>query len=453
MSQSVSRRQFLAASGGAAAVGGLLAACGSSSGGSGSPITIWAAFPDKKTQTYYQTKTIDAFSTTTKPGITLAVKQTSTIDQLMATSLASGRGPDIIGSDGPTIVVQYADAGNVLDLTAYAKKYQWSTKIQKWALETGMVDGKLYGLPTSSESMVMLYNPGTFAKYGWKVPTDRAGFETVCADAKAKGLLPVAAGNADFRQATEWHVTAFLNQSAGNTAVHSALTGATKWTDPAFVDTITLLKSYFDKGWYGGGSENYFTNKFADLYAKLASGEAAMMITGSWGFTEIGPYFGSAAGNKATWDWAPLPVLSSGASPGSYVLAIGGDNSVNSKSKDPDAAAAFLDWTLDPKRATQAVADVSFQLPPINVAAADFPASVDPRLKRFYLDLSATKSVGYATWSSFPPKTDTYIYTSMDKVITGSMTPAAYCQGIEGVFGPELAAKKVPPLSSPLSAS
>lgn len=453
MSQPLSRRHFLAASGGAAAAAGLLGACGSSSGSVGSPVTVWQAFPDKPTQTYYEKTTIDAYTKTHKPGITLAVKQTSTIDQLIATSLASGRGPDVIPSDGPTIVVQYADAGNVLDLTTYAKKYQWSTKVSKWALETGMVDGKLYGLPTSQESMVMLYSPATFKKYGWKVPTDRAGFEQVCTDAKAKGLLPVAAGNADFRQATEWHVTAFLNQAAGNTAVHSALTGATPWTANPFVDTITLLKSYFDKGWYGGGSQSYFTNKFADLYSKLAAGQAAMMITGSWGFSEIGPYFGSAAGNTATWDWAPLPLLTSTATPGSYVLAIGGDNSVNSKSKDPAAAAAFLDWSLDPKRATAAVAAVNAQLPPINVAAADFPAAVDARLKRFYLDLSSTKSVGYATWSSFPPKTDTYIYTSMDKVITGSMTPAAYCAGIQSTFAPEFKAGKVPPLSSPLSAT
>ena len=459
MSQPLSRRRFLTASGGLAATGALAAACGGSSGSgsgsgsSGSPVSIWAAFNSKSDQNYYETNTVDAYTKSHKPGVSLSVKQTSTINQLIQTSLASGRGPDVIPSDGPTIVVQYADAGNLLDLTAYAEKYKWSTKVAPWALETGMVGGKLYGLPTSSESVVMLYNPETFTKNGWSVPTDRAAFEKICQDAESKGMMPVAAGNADFRAATEWHVTAFLNQVAGNEAVHSALTGKTKWTDPAFVDTISLLKSYFDKGWYGGGKQNYFTNKFADLYAKLASGKAAMMITGSWGFTEIQPYFGKAAGNTATWDWAPLPLLSDKATAGSFVLAIGGDNSINSKSKNPDAAAEFLDWTLDPGRATKAVADVAFQLPPINVKASDFPSSVDARLKRFYVDLSATKSVGYATWSSFPPKTDTYIYTSMDKVITGSVTPEAYCEGLDAVFAPELAAGKVPPLSSPLSSN
>ncbi len=458
MSVPLSRRRFLTTSGGLAATGALFAACGGSSGSSGSgsggsPVTYWSAFTSKTDQSYVQTNTIDAFSKAHKPGVTLSVKQTSTIDQLIQTSLASGRGPDVIPSDGPTLVVQYADAGNVLDLTAYAEKYKWSTKVAAWALETGMVGGKLYGLPTSAESVVLLYNPKTFQTNGWSVPTDKAGFEKICEDAKSKGMMPIAAGNADFRQATEWHVTAFLNQVAGNDAVHSALTGKKKWTDPAFVNSITLLKSYFDKGWYGSGSQSYFTNKFADLYAKLASGKAAMMITGSWGFTEIQPYFGKAAGNTATWDWAPLPLLSTTATPGSFVLAIGGDNSINSKSKNPDAAAEFLDWTLDPARATKAVAEVAFQLPPINVKASDFPSSVDERLKRFYVDLSATKSVGYATWSSFPPKTDTYIYTSMDKVITGNLTPQAYCAGLDAVFAPELTAGKVPPLSSPLSAS
>ena len=244
-----------------------------------------------------------------------------------------------------------------------------------------------------------------------------------------------------------------INEYAGPAAVHQALTGKVPWTDSVFVDSIALLGGYFKKSWYGGGSESYFTYKFADLYTQLATGKAALMITGSWAFTEIRPYFGKAAGNDAHWDWAPLPTFGDGVPDDVYVLAIGADNSINKKSKHPAEAAAFLDWTLDPKRATAQVAAINEALPPIKVAPSDFPSSVDERLKRFYLALNATKNVGYATWTSFPPQTGTYIYQSMDKVITGKLSPKDFCSGMEKVFQPELKAGKVPPLASPHSGS
>jgi raffinose/stachyose/melibiose transport system substrate-binding protein len=444
----LSRRRFLAVCGQATAAGGLLAACGSGGLG-GDSIATWAAFSDSATQKYFQSHTIDAYNKTAKTKIELSVKQTATINQLMQTSLASGRGPDVIGSDGPTIVVDFADAGYLMPLDAYSKKYGWTSKVQKWALQTGVTGGKLYGIPTSYESMVMLYNTKTFKKYGWSPPTTRADFEKIANEAKAKGMTPVAAGNAEFRKATEWHVTAMFNNYAGPKAVYAALKGQKSWTSPEFVQSIALLQKYFQENWYGGGTENYFTYKFADLYNQLAEGKAAMMFTGSWGFDEIGPYFGKAAGNNADWNWAPVPRFSATAPTDSFVLAIGGDQSINKKSKHADDAAAFLNWTLDPKRATAAVAAVSAQLPPIKVEPSDFPAGVDPRLKQFYLDLNSAKNVGYATWSSFPPQTDTYIYQSMDKVITGKMTPQAFCAGLDQVFKPELKAGKVPPLASP----
>ncbi|MBO0879599.1 MAG: extracellular solute-binding protein [Mycobacterium sp.] len=451
MSSGMSRRHFLALCGEVSAATGVLAACGSGAGGNS--IATWAAFSSNEDQKYFQTHTVNAYNSNHKVKVELSIKQTATINQLMQTSLASGRGPDIIGSDGPTIVVDFADAGYLAPLDEYSKKFDWPSKIQPWALETGTSKGKLYGIPTSYESVVMLYNTDTFSKNGWKPPTNKDEFEALCKEAKGKGMSPVAAGNAEFRKATEWHVTAMINEFAGPEAVHQALTGKLPWSSPVFVDSISLLASYFKKSWYGGGPESYFTYKFADLYTQLAQGKAAMMITGSWGFTEIPPYFGKAAGNTANWDWAPLPKFANDVPNDVYVLAIGGDNSINKKSKHLDDAATFLDWTLDPKRATAEVAAINGQLPPIKVEPSDFPSSVDERLKRFYLALNATKDVGYATWTSFPPQTDTYIYQSMDKVITGKMTPKAFCAGMDKVFQPELKAGKVPPLSSPHSGS
>lgn len=261
--------------------------------------------------------------------------------------------------------------------------------------------------------------------------------------------MPVAAGSAEWKPATEWHVSWILNAFAGPKAIYEGLTGKRPWTDPVFVDAIALMKDWFDKGWFGGGTDRYFTNKFADLYSALASGKAAMMFTGSWAFAEIGPYFGENAGG-AQWDWAPLPSLNDGVPAAIYPLSVGGSISVNKNSKDAALAVDFLNFLeADPKRQTAALAKVGQLLPPLKVQAADFPADVDPKMKRQYVELSSTSNVGYTTWTFWPPKSDTYIYQEMDKVLTGQVSPSDYCKGLDKVFQEELKAGKRPAVPAP----
>jgi raffinose/stachyose/melibiose transport system substrate-binding protein len=262
--------------------------------------------------------------------------------------------------------------------------------------------------------------------------------------------MPVGAGNAEWQPASEWHVTWVWNTFAGPHALYEALTGKRRWTDPVFVDAIAMLKGWFDKGWFGGSTDRYFTNKFTEMYQKLASGGAAMMLSGSWTFTEIGPYFGAKAGNNATWDWAPLPSTNSGVPAGVYPLSVGGAYSINKDSKNPAGAAAFLNFIVsDPSRQLNALAAVGQEPTPIKLAASEFPASTDPRMKRQYLLLNATKTFGYTTWTFWPAKSDTYIYQQMDKVLAGQLTPKDYCAGLDSVFQQEFKAGKTPPVPAP----
>lgn len=457
MSASLNRRRFLqltGAAGAAVAGGGLLSACAGSAGSSAGESTFWAAFPDTTTQKYFQQNYVDAYNSAKPPAkAVMSVKQVATLDKLTQTAVASGNGPDIISTSGPAVALNYEHAGNLLALDTYAEKYGWSKAFQSWALDAGRIGGKLYSLPAQYETMAVFYNPATFAEQGWTPPTTRAEFEAICEDAASKGIMPVGAGNADWQSATEWHVSWIWNTYAGPEALYEALTGKRKWTDPVFVDAITLLKGWFDKGWFGGSTDNYFTNKFASLYQKLASGKSAMQFSGSWTFTEITPYFGSAAGNHATWDWAPLPSMNTGVPAAVFPLSIGDTYSINKDCKNPAAAAGFLNYiATGVSRQLGALAAVGYEPSPIVVTSAEFPASVDARMKRQYVDLAATKNFGYTTWTFWPAKTDTYISTDINKVLTGQLSPQAFCAGVDSQFQAELKAGSVPPIPAPAGA-
>jgi raffinose/stachyose/melibiose transport system substrate-binding protein len=134
-------------------------------------------------------------------------------------------------------------------------------------------------------------------------------------------------------------------------------------------------------------------------------------------------------------------------------LSIGSTNSINAKAADPDAVARFLGWFLANKRgAVVGLKEFGNEPPPITLTSSDWVPGTNPNYSRCYDEMAVNSkagNIGYTTWTFWPPKSDTYIIDSMDGVITGSSTPAAYCAGLQKVFKAELAAGSVPPLFKP----
>ncbi|MET7335009.1 ABC transporter substrate-binding protein [Nonomuraea sp. NPDC005650] len=442
MSVNLARRDFLKLSGATVAAGWALAACGSSSSSSGAKsVTYWAAFATPDSEKYFRQNLVDAFNKSAKDiRVKMDVKQLMTLGNLTNTAVAAGKGPDVVYADGPSAALSFAKSSKTVTLDEYATKYGWQDKLLPWAYEVSKIDGKLHSVPVGYGSLVLYYNPDTFAEHGWKVPTTLAEFETVCAAAKAAGLIPVGAGNSGYKAQSEWYLTCVLNAAVGPKAIHEALTGARKWDDKVFVDAITMFKAQIDKGWWGGGADRYFTNTDTDMFTGLASGKVAMYMTGTWSFDSADTFF--TGGKK--WDWAPLPSLADGVRPGVFPLAIGTTLSINARSENPAGAAEFIDYLIaDPKRMLDFLATTGTNPPPLKVSADAYPAGMDERVARLYKAIPETTNLGYASWSFVPPKTDTYLYTEFDKVVTGAMSPADFCAGLQKTFAAELAAGAV----------
>lgn len=442
----MNRRAFLALTGLAA-----LSSCrqGSATRNDANTVTLWASFSNDAYRRYYEEQFVDAFNAEHDFGVHITVKNDSTLERLQQTAIASGQGPDIVFTSGPSYALEYVNANKLAPLDIYAERYRWDQKLQGWALNAGKVGNKLYSIPSSYETMVCYVNTETMDEHGWTAPTNRDEFEALCEEAMGQGMIPVLAGNADWKPATEWYVSVFFNQYAGPEALYSALKGDTPWSDPVFVDAVTLLNDYFQKGWFGGGVKHYFTNRFDTLNVALAKGEVALDITGSWGFSDMATYF-SGEGDSAdadAWDWARLPTLSDDVPADLFALAVGATYSINADMPDPDKAAVYLDWLMaDPKRQGDAVAKIAWQPLPLEYKQSDFPTTLDDRIRRFYSEFAATKHIGYMSWTFWPPKSDVYIYEQMDRVLTGDLTPEEYCEGLDELFQEELDDGKVPPI-------
>lgn len=442
----LTRRDVLLA-GGAVGLLAFLTAC-APGGKVATELDYWYYFGDDGQQKYFKQHFVDDYKGSMP--VRLTVKSSDTIDRLTQTALAAGKGPALVVTPGPSQVDAYYSAGYLADLTEYAKKYKWEETFSSWALDASKIDGKLVTVPTSYESMAFYFNPEVLQKNNLAVPTTRAQFEDFCTEASAKGMVPIATGNADWKGVNEWHLTVALNHNAGPEAVYSALTGKTPWTDAVFVDAVELLASYFKKGWFGGGVDSYFTNQTAKNFTQLASGDAAGMISGTWEFQNLTPYFGAAAGNEARWDWAPLPSFREGVPSVVWDLGIGQSTGVNAQAVDVAAAAEYLNFlTTDSAAITAGIEAMNFQPPPIDLTVADFTSGADERVVRLYTELPKAKSIGYTTWTFFPQKTETYMINEFEKVLTSQMSAKDFCAGMQAVFAEEFAAGQVPTAPAP----
>ena len=451
MNTEMSRRSLLSL-GGMFGLGVVLASCtGTGPGGAagdGKTVQYWTAFTDAAAEKYFRDHAIGAYEGPAE--VKLTIKAFDTIDQLLQTALAAGRGPDIILTPGPAYVAAYSEAGYLSDLSEYAEKYKWNDVLAPWALEVSKIDGKLVTLPTSYESMAFFFNPEVLNDLGLTAPRTRAEFEDFCEEAEGQGLVPIAAGNADWKASNEWHLTNVLNHYSGPDAVYSALKGETPWTDAVFVDAVELLSSYFKKGWYGGSVESYFTNQVPKVFKQLAAGEAAGMISGTWEFGGLAPYFGEAAGNSATWDWTTLPSLRDGVPEVVWDLGVGGSFGINAKSTNKDAAIDFLNFlTTDVEMNVKALEAASVAPPPLKLEKSDFSADADERVTRLYTELPQAQTIGYTTWTFYPQVTETYMIQEFERVITDQTTAKEFCAGMQERFVKELEAGKVPALPEP----
>ncbi len=410
-------------------------------------ITWWTEPILKSNREAFLTHIVDSFNAA-HPDIVLEVLFIADLDRVTRTAVQGGEGPDIVQSPGPAFVMDYVDAGHVLPLDEYAEEYGWAEAIYPWAMDVGRVDGTLYSLPLTYETMVLFYNGTTFEQMGWEAPTTSAGLETLAQAASDAGLLPFAQSNASWKAANEWFVTIFYDNYAGSQAVYEALTGQRRWDDPLFVEAIQLLKEYMDNGWFSGSRENYYTLQHADIWGALGDGMAAMQMTGTWGFLHTRTYF-EDTGND--WGWATLPPLREGAQP-DYALGIGSSLSINAATSNPDAVAEVLDWLYsDPQRIARLISDIGGGefVVPVRIAREDFPPDTDPRLIEALMAFSATFEegrYGYTTWTFWPPATEQYIISGMEQVWNGDITPEEYCAEQQRIFEQDVAAGNVPPI-------
>jgi raffinose/stachyose/melibiose transport system substrate-binding protein len=406
------------------------------------PISFWYESATPENQQHLQDLLVTPFNKA-NPDYQLSIDfRGSSLDKQLRVAMLSGSGPDIVYTPGPSYVASMAQAGQLLALDDYATSLGWDDRLLPLFLDLGRYNGKLYALAKTYETLGLFYNKTLFGKKGWTPPTTIAELDKLADEMKAEGLVPFAAGNADWRPANEWYVSIALNSIGGPENVYKALTGEIPWTADPIVKAIDKLNEWWQKGYFG---PDYFSLTTEQGFAQLATEKAGMAPSGTWSFTNVATDFPPA---NAEPGFVGFPSADGIASP-IYALGIGSTFSINSGSQAADGAAKVLDtiFTQQFYSDMNSVWQGEWNLPLKDLSAVKLSDAVPPFYTETMKNLATAvgnNQYGYTTWTFLPPATDTYMVEGMEQVWLNKVSVADYLKKWDDTFQQEKSQGKVP---------
>lgn len=265
--------------------------------------------------------------------------------------LGSNNPPDVYFSWSGEFAYNFARAGQSLDLTSYVEEDKdWSGQIIESQFGPFTLDGKIYGIPWSTDGKAFFYNKKVFNDLNLEIPTTWDELLTVSKKIKDAGITPIAFGSK-----APWtisHYIGSLNEYVVPEDViakdYSLNNSDGEFTHPGYVTALEKfieLEPYFNQG----------VNSVDHQYARelFNGGKAAI---GYFQLAEIGliePSLGEDLGVFNT------PFVEGGEGNPSSITAAPEGIMISSKTKHPEEAMEFIKFLTSKEKGIEQLKEVS----------------------------------------------------------------------------------------------
>lgn len=197
---------------------------------------------------------------------------TRDLNAILTTRLAANNPPDIAILPNPGLMIELANAGNLIPLNNILDMTQINQDYAKGWIDLGTVNGKLYSIfVKASDKGTVWYDPKVFAANGWTIPTtwdDMIALSNkIVSDMKvpvAPWSVAVESGQASGWPATDWMAEILLRKYGGD--VYDGLVNHTiPWTDPRIKDMWQMFGTIVNTpGYVPGGATAVLATNFQD---------------------------------------------------------------------------------------------------------------------------------------------------------------------------------------------
>jgi raffinose/stachyose/melibiose transport system substrate-binding protein len=361
------------------------------------------------------------------PNVTIK-RVAKSFDDLQTTlklAVSGPKAPDVVeANQGRPIMGELVKAGMLRPLTDYAKVYGWEDRYSPLLLDLNKFssDGKefgsgdLYGLSQMGEIVGVYYNKK-------KVPQPPATldeFEQQLAQAKSEGDVPIQFGNLDKWPGIHEFETV-LGQTADKQAVRDfvfAKDGAS-FNTPEFTDAATKITDWVKKGYF---TPDFNGTGYDPAWQSFGKGKGRFLIAGTWVTSDVLDLMGDDLGF----------MLMPGKDP-EKPISLGGESlpfGITSASKNPDVAAAYIDFITD-ANAAKVLVDTN-NLPAMKGAPAPTGA-VDQQISEAWAKLQDTDGlIPYLDYTT--PTFYDDITAAIQKLLAGKDAPEQFTSGVQADF-------------------
>jgi len=378
---------------------------GAASGQGSVKLTFWSWRAEDK---WAYDKMIQVFQQK-NPGITvefIPFKQTE-YNTILSTALTGGKGPDIIHLRAYGGLETFTAPGYIaaLDYETVPELKNFSLTIMEGA--KGRKDGKIYGVPFASQTIVIYYNKKLFAQAGVTVPKTWDQFLGIMKTLKDKGILPLANGGKEGWTLEVLSGAILPNFYGGSTFFEAVTRGQTSFKDPAYTGALAKLlelRPYMNP--------NFMGVDYATMQQLFLNEQAAMFIGGSW---EIG--FFRAQNKNLDFDVFASPPVKAGTIP--WVSSFNdGNYGINAKTPYMEQAKKFIRFTAT-REFGQMFADMLAQN-----SAVPGVVIKDPVLKHVQeMNRKATPYIMLVGFRWQAPTGSTLLQNALQAMMAGQKTP------------------------------
>lgn len=204
-------------------------------------------------------------------------------------------------------------------------------------------EGKLYGLPRSTDFLVIYYNQKIFNDYGVQVPQTLDELKTAIKTFHDNRINPIAVNGMDLWSFPIWFEYEQQRQSGDFTKMDEALAGQGKFTDDNFLAAAKEMREFVDIGAFADG---YLTADYGAARNLFGQGKAAMYMMGNWesGLATDENFSQEFRYNVGAFAY-PASVLGKSTATAAW---FGGGYSISQTTKHPEEAIKFLKYFFKP---------------------------------------------------------------------------------------------------------
>lgn len=199
------------------------------------------------------------------------------------------------------------DAGNLNPIDGMWSKAGLDKIVAKSVADGAtLYDGKRYLVPFGYHYAGLFFNKKVMADAGvTEAPKTWDDFLALCETLKKKGVTPIALGSKNRWPAQFWFDYLVL-RTAGPDYRAKLMNGTASYADPEVKKAMDLWKSLVDKGYF---VENANADSWTDASDKVARGDAAMTLMGTW---ITGYWNGIGLKPGEDYDFYPFPEVTKG---------------------------------------------------------------------------------------------------------------------------------------------